>query len=47
MTSLRIEGHTYDVDAILFDKDGTLLDLNELWIGWLAALFDVLVAEPM
>lgn len=47
MTSLRIEAQTYDVDAILFDKDGTLLDLNGLWSGWLSALCDILVAEPM
>lgn len=49
MTQLTIQGTTHqgnhhklsvDVDAVLFDKDGTLLNFGELWIGW----FDQLVA---
>ena len=26
------------MDALLFDKDGTLLNFGDLWLGWLAAL---------
>lgn len=49
MTQLTIQGTTHqgnyheltvDVDAVLFDKDGTLINFGELWIGW----FDKLVA---
>lgn len=39
MPQLTLHGATYDIDAILFDKDGTLLNFGDLWIGW----FDQLV----
>lgn len=39
MPQLIVHGTTYDIDAILFDKDGTLLNFGDLWIGW----FDQLV----
>ncbi|GGC94679.1 HAD family hydrolase [Vreelandella lutescens] len=39
MPQLIVQGVTYDIDAILFDKDGTLLNFGDLWIGW----FDQLV----
>lgn len=45
MTAIRIASQTYDVDALLFDKDGTLLNLNHLWCGWLDALIDALKAQ--
>jgi phosphoglycolate phosphatase len=31
MTNLIIEQQTYEIEAILFDKDGTLLEFLELW----------------
>lgn len=40
MPQLTAQGVTYDIDAILFDKDGTLLNFGDLWIGW----FDQLVS---
>jgi phosphoglycolate phosphatase len=39
MPQLTLQGTAYDIDAILFDKDGTLLNFGDLWIGW----FDQLV----
>lgn len=34
MMRLQVGPSAYDVEAILFDKDGTLLDLDRLWGGW-------------
>lgn len=45
MTVIRIASQSYEVDALLFDKDGTLLNLNHLWCGWLEAVIDALIAE--
>ena len=39
MPQLNVQGVTYPIDAILFDKDGTLLNFGDLWIGW----FDQLI----
>jgi HAD superfamily hydrolase (TIGR01549 family) len=33
MTQITIKDHTFDVDAIVFDKDGTLIDLEAFWGG--------------
>jgi len=38
MTTITINLQSYDVDALLFDKDGTLLNFGDLWLGWLSAL---------
>ncbi|WP_438347755.1 HAD family hydrolase [Paenibacillus sp. FA6] len=34
MTILTVHGQSQEVDAILFDKDGTLLDFMSLWGQW-------------
>jgi len=51
MAQLNIQGTTHqgishaltvDIDAVLFDKDGTLLNFGELWIGWFDQLVDAI-----
>lgn len=34
MSEVTINDQGYEVDGILFDKDGTLLDFAELWLRW-------------
>ncbi|MCQ4086254.1 HAD family hydrolase [Saccharibacillus sp. JS10] len=34
MPYLTVEDHVYECDAIIFDKDGTLLHFIELWGSW-------------
>lgn len=41
MANITLAGTTYnDIDALLFDKDGTLLDFGKLWVGWFDRLID-------
>ncbi|WP_416885515.1 HAD family hydrolase [Marinospirillum sp.] len=47
MALIRIGQQTYQVEALLFDKDGTLLNLNALWCRWLDALVARLNLEPI
>lgn len=35
---IAVDGHRYDIDALVFDKDGTLVDFDALWCGWAAAV---------
>ena len=30
---ILIGGQTYDIDAVVFDKDGTLVEVGDLWAG--------------
>jgi haloacid dehalogenase superfamily, subfamily IA, variant 3 with third motif having DD or ED/haloacid dehalogenase superfamily, subfamily IA, variant 1 with third motif having Dx(3-4)D or Dx(3-4)E len=39
MATLLAGGRAYDVDGILFDKDGTLLDFLALWGTWADCLY--------
>jgi phosphoglycolate phosphatase len=34
----RAHGHGCAVDAVLFDKDGTLIEFDPLWGGWAVTL---------
>lgn len=34
MTHIYIDQKNYEIDGILFDKDGTILDFRSLWIDW-------------
>ncbi|WP_456277504.1 HAD family hydrolase [Bacillus sp. AK128] len=43
MGKVIVNGNTYEVDGILFDKDGTLLDFGTLWIGWSKTFIDRIV----
>lgn len=38
MPTLKIAGHHFEADALLFDKDGTILPFDPLWTSWMAAL---------
>lgn len=40
MSRIRINHQEYDIEGILFDKDGTLLDFGSLWLNWTEQLVD-------
>lgn len=43
LSVLSVNGRDYgDVAALLFDKDGTLIDFNAYWLHWLRQLLDEL-----
>lgn len=42
MTVLRIKGRPISCRAILFDKDGTLLDFMQLWGKWVETLLSLM-----
>ena len=44
MTMLLVNGRAYEIDGILFDKDGTLLDFLGLWGAWADCLYERLRA---
>ncbi|SFB08704.1 phosphoglycolate phosphatase [Lentibacillus halodurans] len=44
MPELMVNEKKYDVEGILFDKDGTLLNFNELWMKWGTNLINEIVS---
>lgn len=44
MPLLNVHGQTYDIDGILFDKDGTLLEFGSLWVDWADELLSTVVS---
>ncbi|MBY7144652.1 HAD-IA family hydrolase [Virgibacillus sp. NKC19-3] len=41
MSVVAINGNTYEIDCILFDKDGTIIDFT-LWVHWAEAFIDLI-----
>lgn len=39
MTKVCVDNAQYEIEAILFDKDGTLIELDALWSGWFDELW--------
>ncbi|WP_433945754.1 HAD family hydrolase [Paenibacillus sp. SN-8-1] len=44
MPKLIVSGREYEVDGILFDKDGTLIEFLPLWGGWAQIMTDQVAA---
>jgi len=40
LAKLQINGDIHDIQGILFDKDGTLIELHSLWSAWFKKLCD-------
>lgn len=47
MPQLILDGQSIDVDCLVFDKDGTLVDFNLLWSGKIGRWIDALVASAV
>ena len=45
LATLEIQGRSWAVEALLFDKDGTLFDFAALWGGWASGLLERVVAD--
>lgn len=45
LVHIYIDQKSYDIDGILFDKDGTLLDFRSLWIDWSKDIIRHICAE--
>lgn len=41
MSVVIIDGNRYEIDGILFDKDGTIIDFT-LWVRWAEAFIDLI-----
>lgn len=39
---MQVSGHHYHIQGILFDKDGTLLDLHSLWNSWFDQFYETI-----
>ncbi|WP_179134455.1 HAD family hydrolase [Oceanobacillus timonensis] len=44
MSVVQINGVEYEIDCILFDKDGTIIDFN-LWLYWADAFIDMIAEK--
>jgi phosphoglycolate phosphatase len=42
MGKLSINNQEYEIEGILFDKDGTLLEFGSLWINWTKKFIDLI-----
>lgn len=41
----RVDDKTYDIEGILFDKDGTLIELHLLWSHWFEQVWDEILHQ--
>ena len=44
MPLLRADGREFDCQAVLFDKDGTLIDFKTMWLAWSKYMLDEVCA---
>ena len=40
MAQLKIKNSIYHIEGVLFDKDGTLIELHQLWTNWFEQVWD-------
>lgn len=40
LATLKVSGNEYEIQGILFDKDGTLIELHTLWSTWFERLWE-------
>lgn len=45
MAICTINNESYDIDGILFDKDGTLVDFRSLWLDWADKLITTITSK--
>ena len=45
MAIVKINESRFDIDGIIFDKDGTLINFNRLWGAFIEAWIDFLIAQ--
>ncbi|MEJ1157057.1 HAD family hydrolase [Prosthecomicrobium sp. N25] len=45
MANLDVAGHVREIDLVVFDKDGTLIDFDHLWSGKVMAAITATIAE--
>ncbi len=41
----RVDDKTYDLEGILFDKDGTLVELHLLWSHWFEQIWNAIIQK--
>lgn len=45
MKKVSVDGTEYEIEGILFDKDGTLIELDILWSSWFDELWNKILKE--
>ena len=47
MAELQVGGKTFDIDVVVFDKDGTLIDFHLMWGSRAKEAVDALLDKKM